>query len=432
MKITTNKKTMIVLAVFYFLIRGVPLFAVSKPTVDSLMHQIAGLYRAGQYEEAVLIATDVLKKEPENREVKKYLWTIGRILQERESNARLQKGEKEQALMLAVDTVAEERARANEILQKLEEAYKNSQNLRSPEDMLSGMEGMSQYLGKKFAEERNQALADGYFKSTIVNLTKAIGNKVFVSKKDRYAAEAWLAYYQNDWEKALKKWALALKSAPGNEQYQKQMDHLKRLMKKKKQEKKIKEWTAQAMTYQETGFYKQAGKYWKRIIRLDSGHKKALRNEQVCRKMIKQKNRDKTLASMTQKGIKLYQSGKYIEGAQQWLKVLEIEPNNKKARIWLSHVGKKLQETEKKSAEKPSAGKNTSAAETDETKAPAKDKDKAYDFYRKGLILYTEDKIPQAMQEWEQAIKFNPHLEQAHQALRQAKTELSFQKNLPK
>jgi tetratricopeptide (TPR) repeat protein len=100
------------------------------------------------------------------------------------------------------------------------------------------------------------------------------------------------------------------------------------------------------------------------------------------------------------------------------LKALEIDPSNKKARTWLSHLGEKLKSL---SVTPSSSGDKT-------TRSPKKilNREKAYSLYKEGLIAYSGEQFATAISLWEEALALDPQLGRAQQALRQARTELIF------
>jgi hypothetical protein len=51
---------------------------------------------------------------------------------------------------------------------------------------------------------------------------------------------------------------------------------------------------------------------------------------------------------------------------------------------------------------------------------------KALNLYKEGMIFYAQGNIPDAVQVWEEAVRLDPSLGRAREALRQAQAEMSF------
>jgi tetratricopeptide (TPR) repeat protein len=352
--------------------------------------------------------------DPDNRDAKKFLWTIGRMVQEDEQKSALVPGERREAVRMAWRSLEERRKNAEAVMARLKEAFGKGRARQSPQDLLSSAEGVGKYLGSRFEEERSRALAESYFQKVSEELSSALAGRRFVTGKDQETAEGWLAYYAGNWQAASAKWTAALKDDPKDAKLRAALDGLRRLIVRKENEKKILEWTEQAATLQETGYVAKAEDYWKKILAIDPGHETAARNLAVCRDAREKMEREKKLAALTEQGIELYQAGKFIDGAQKWLEALEIDPGYREARVWLSHVGDKI----KRSA--PPAQSLPKAA----TAAGARDPDKAYALYKDGLIAYADGQIATAIDCWEKSLRLDPDREQAKQALRQAKSEM--------
>jgi hypothetical protein len=107
-----------------------------------------------------------------------------------------------------------------------------------------------------------------------------------------------------------------------------------------------------------------------------------------------------------------------------WLKALQADPAYEPARVWISHVGKRLE-----TARVPAPVPPTVPAAAQDGKKPSAlpgDLRRAQELYRQGLLLYAGNEVSKAIDAWKQSLRLDPELVQARQALRQAQAELKY------
>lgn len=388
---------------------------------DKLLTDAVELYRAGRLPEALMEMTSVLEKDPENVTAKTYVWTIARRMREREKQASMSDAEKEAAVKRAYALLEERRRRSQDALSKMEDVYRRTRDVRGPAELALSAEGMNQFLGAEFESERVRAEAEVYFQKIKANLTRALQRSAFVSRKDHLNAEATLAYYGGEWALAVKKWEAALQEDPADAAIRKNAEDVKGLIRRKAQEEKLRALVDQAETFQRTGYMREAAKAWEQAQALSPRDGKILENLALCRRVFQKEDRARELKVLTDRGIALYQGGKPSEAVEAWLKALQLDPGYEQARVWISHVGKKL---EVSSGARPAGPVPAGQAVRE---APvAGDARKAQDLYREGLLLYAGNEVSKAIQTWRQALRLDPGLVQAEQALRQAEAEIKF------
>lgn len=388
----------------------------SRPPEEMLQKGV-DLFRQGRLLESMDMMTEVLNADPENTTAQDYLWTAARKVREEDKALQLSPKEEKAAVDLALRHLEERRRQVKSALGQLETAYQNTRDVRSPQDMLSSLEGLDRSLGADFASERAGEQAEAYHRKILENLGAALQKNVFVSQKDALAARAYLAYYQGDWPGALKLWDEAVKSAPDDAAVRKQRDHLQALLADKEKQGKIQEASRQAETLQKTGYYQEAADTWKEVLALDPQNPDARRNYLACKNLDAEIRKEERLRNRTNEGIRLYRSGSSFEAMQVLLEVLQEEPGYKQARIWLGEVGKKLRAA-------PAAEPAPAAA----APKPATDHARAMEEYKRGILLYSDDRVSDAVKAWRAALALDPGLLKARQALEQAQSEMGFQK----
>ena len=392
----------------------------AEPPPDS-MTGMAAAYREGRSADALDGAANVLETDPANREARQYLWTLGRQLQERETSGVLKKGERERDVALAEESLARRRKETEEVLGRLKASYEKSRRVKSPSDVLAAAEGMGRFLGDRFNEERQQALADGYFRGLVENLSRAVKGKTFVTRKDQFVAEAWLAYYGGDRQKAVTKWESAAREDPGDRDVAQNLDQLRRMLRREEDEKAIRNWESQAAAFEQTGHPKEALDLYEKILKKDPARADVKREAEECRLAVAGKAKADRLSAMTEEGVRLYKEGKVLDAAEAWFKVLEEDPSQREARIWLAHAGRQLGTTEAPAAPASAARSAPKPGSSSED-----DKRAALELHKQGLVAYSQDRVALAVELWEKALVRDPDLTQAREALRQAKAELTY------
>lgn len=386
---------------------------------EELLQRGVDLYRQGRLLESMDLMTEVLNVDPENATAQNYLWTAAKKVGEEEKGLQMSSTEEKQAVDLALRHLAERRRQVNGALKQLEATYDRTRDVRSPQDMLSSLEGMDESLGADFEGERVGEQAEAYHRKILENLGSALQKNVFIAQKDALAARAYLAYYQSDWAGALKLWDEAVKAAPDDEGVRKQRDHLQALLSNREKQEKILEASRQAETLQKTGYFQEAAEAWKDVVALDPRNAEAKRNMLACQNLDGEIKKEERLRNRTNEAIRLYRAGNAFDAMQVLLEVLQADPAYKQARVWLGEVGKKLRVAP---AEPVAASPSAGAAR------PVTHAAQALEQYKKGILLYSDDRIPEAVQAWKLALTLDPDLQRARQALEQAQSEIGFQK----
>lgn len=394
--------------------------AAEGPGVDALLQSGVASYREGKLFDALDAMTEVLEKEPANATAKSYLFTITKKIQEKDADYRYVPAEAAADVARAEAVLQERRQRTLDALAGLERAHRLTGNVRDPSQILAGIEGLERHLGADFAAERVQDQADAALRTILEDLSRAIKKGVFVSEKDHLAAQAHLAYYQGDRKKALRLWEEAVRRAPEDGGVKRNRDALETLLNKEALAGKIREAESQAAALEKTGYFEEAAQAWAEVLRLNPGHPFAVGRLAASRKGAAQLRLEEKLKRLTNDGIGLYKEGKFVEAAQVWLEVLQADPEWRQARVWLAQVGPKL-----KTASTPSLVERRAPVSSGDSPTPA-NQEKAFDRYKEGLLYYAEEQPGKAIEKWREALKLDPTLVKARQALDQAQWELGF------
>jgi tetratricopeptide (TPR) repeat protein len=398
--------------------------AVASAEGPTLAQSAAQAYREGRYMDALRDMAAVLDQDPENAAAKNYVWTIARKMAQADAKATLKPGELEKAARLAATDLQERRRRAEDTLAALRNASRRSDNPRGPADLLAGVEGLDKQLGPEFEAERADAQARAYLANILKRLSAAIDKRAFVSSKDFFRAQGYLAYYQNDWEKTLEWWDKAAREDPEDGRLKEDIKSLRDLVSRKKEEKALQDLAHQAATYANTGYPQEAYEAWRAILARRPDFPGAREKALVARVALQKSRQAAELRRRTDEGVVEFKAGRHLKAAQIWLEVLQADPAYDQARTWLKLVGPRLEE-DRTPSPPVSASASTPAAGPKPAHGAA-DPAKAEEIYKKGLLLYSDEKLPEAVRCWREALRLDPSLAKARQALEHAEKELAF------
>lgn len=387
---------------------------------ETLLQSAAQAYREGRYMEALRDMSRVLEEDPENATAKNYVWTIAKKMAQEDARATLKPGEKEHAAALALIDLEDRRRRTEEVLGALKEASQRSDTPRGPSDLLSSMAGLDKYLGPEFEAERSDAQARAYLQNIVENLSNAVERRAFVSSKDYFRARGYMAYYKGAWDEALSWWGKALQEDPSDGKLQEDVASLQNVVSFRKEEKELQDLSRQAEVYSRTGYPQESWEAWRAILRRRPDYPGAREKALVAKVALEKSKQAESLRRRTNEGVVEFKAGRHLGAAQIWLEVLQVDPTYDQARTWLKLVGPKLEDGNVPPAPAPARAAGGAQA------AGSADPAKAEELYKKGLLLYSDEKLEDAVKAWKAALRMDASLVKARQALEHAEKELAF------
>lgn len=397
---------------------------------SALMQEAVTAYREGRLEAALLKMGEILGQEPDNPTAKNYVWAIAKRIREDEDKYRLSPREVSHAVALAEKELAERRHRTEAALAEMREAARRSGNVRSPADVLAGAAGLERFIDGDLAEELQGAQARAFAEQVASHLKTALDRKIFVSLKDQYRAEGYLAYARRDWGAADALWEKALKEDPGDKAVARDLESLRAVVRERARRDRVSELANQADLYFRSGRYAESIKAWQDIAGLDAGFPQLAARTAAARAALEKARLQDKLKGMTEEGLVLYRGGDVFSAAQKWLEVLQQDPSHAEARSWLQHAGNRLRASGPVAVPPPApvpiAKPAAEAPREPVPTATAGGAAKAMSLYKEGMILYAQGDLPAAVRAWEECVRLDPSLGRAREALRQANAELQF------
>jgi tetratricopeptide (TPR) repeat protein len=323
-------------------------------------------------------------------------------------------------LSLARRALEERRRRTQEILAALQEADRRTRSPRSPQDLLEGVRGLDALFGKDLSADMADEQSRAYRDAILGNLGAALQKGLFVTRKDHLRAEGYLAYFQEDWPKALALWSQALALDPADPRLKEDVSSLQVVLARRESREKVLDLARQGRIHAKMGDHGQAMGAWKELLALEPDNAEAKVELAVARVALEKYRRRARLKEKTDEGLRLYKAGDAFSAAEVWLEVLQEDPLFEEARVWLQHAGRKIKSAG--AVPPPPAAKEASA------EAPvARDPDRAMELYKQGVVSYAQGDTAQAIETWRQVLRLDPSLNRAREALKQAQAELALQ-----
>jgi tetratricopeptide (TPR) repeat protein len=392
---------------------------VSSPA--DMVRQAATAYREGRLTEALRGSARVLETDPENAAAKNLIWTIAQDARKRRYDNDLRPGEKARADALARRYLNGRREKTERAIEELKRVEERSQDLRSPTGLLSALGGLDQTLQGESADRFGER-AQVHFSTILRNLEEALDKQVFAGRKDHLRAQGYLAYYNQDWERAADLWEKALREDPDDAQIRNDLSSLKTLLRRKRDQAELKDLLNQAETYFEAGLYAQAMDAWQGVLKLDPKYPGAVESLSACRVARDKAERHKRLKGMMEEASAENRAGRPLRAAEICLQALQVDPTYSPARSLLKLAGARLSLAE--ASPRAPAPPTQGAAVPPAPPVPGGQGEKAEALYKRGLLQYSDGDVSGAVGSWRETLALDPSHKKAREALRQGESEL--------
>jgi len=153
---------------------------------------------------------------------------------------------------------------------------------------------------------------------------------------------------------------------------------LKRKQEEKRKRRKISTYLKRGLTYYERKQWARAINSFNEVLALAPGHKIALEHIVIC---------------YYAQGLTLHKEGKLLEALRMFNSVLRLYPEHEEAQEKILRINEDC-------------------------------KEKAEEYNRKGLVEYAKGNLKEAIEAWENALRFHPDLETAQKNLERARKEI--------
>jgi tetratricopeptide (TPR) repeat protein len=361
---------------------------------------------------------EIVDRDPANTAAKNYVWAIARRIQKEEKDRSLTPAEINRAMAVAEEELEARRQRTQAVLAQMKESARKSGNVRSPQDVLSGVAGLERFIGDDLVGELADAQARAFVDEIAAHLEEALQRKTFVSLKDQFRAEGYLAYVRRDWDRAAERWGKALKEDPGDAEVRRELESLNALVRRKAEKDRLAELANQARLFFRSGRYEEAAEAWGEVSKIDPSFPDLAAQAAAARIALEKSRLQGRLKAMTGEGLALYKAGDVFGAAQKWLEVLQLDPSFEEARGWLQHAGDRMKKSPVPRQEPAPSAKPAEAAD--------RDPDKALALYKEGMMFYAQGNLSEAVRAWTESLRLDPSLNRAREALRQAQAEIQF------
>lgn len=166
------------------------------------------------------------------------------------------------------------------------------------------------------------------------------------------------------------------------EEKQSELKRVKLALKKKQEEerrnRKISAYLKKGLTYYQRKQWAKAIKSFNEVLVLDPNHKEVLEHTAIC---------------YYEQGLILHSEDKLLKALDTFNNVLKLNPEHEQAQEQILRIKEECRE-------------------------------KAEEYNRKGLVEYTKGNLKEAIESWENALRFHPDLETARKNLERARKEI--------
>lgn len=257
--------------------------------------------------------------------------------------------------------------------------------------------------------------------------------------------QGMIHYLNRRYDDAVKAWREAASLQPENFKTVISIGRAEQVMKKGEKHEVLVLGRQRAKAFFASGNYEEAAKLWEKILEYDPGDKEARENLPKAREGAMKANRESLIGEHYDKGLELFNKGRYAESLAEWQSILQISPENEVARDYIERIrakgvnaeikvplgpvkqpGSKIAGTDYAAGERmfneqnfvgaiatfrnilkanpgdPKAGEWLNRATDAQAQAAQK-------HYTQGSLKYAEGRVDEAMKEWQEVLRIDPN-----------------------
>jgi tetratricopeptide (TPR) repeat protein len=415
--------------------RLIPLFsailltaAAPTPEEKILFDQGVDLQQKSLLVESLIPFTELIHRFPESplsadaRE--KVILVMAAVEQSRAVTALTPK---ERAALVNNARLSSKRAaeRRRDLLKELEGLDRKTKG--SPTELVKSLMGSRQLGGSTPlpGEAELEGIKAQVFLDNIRNaLRRQIQDGSLSSPKTLHEAKGFLGFYEGDLDTAVAEWKLALNADPSDNVLKKKLDKAQADLTQKKRQEQIKDLMTRGRNQYELGDIAAAQTSFEKLLILSPKHPEALRHLELIRQRADDRKRQQTIDAKLDAAREKIDEGAFLDAVPLLIDILELDASHERARYYLEAAKKKLYIKTTLSTSTKETPKQLIAPRP----APADggDRPSAEKVYTAGMIRYVGNDLPGALELFKQAMEMDPTFNEAAQAYRTVKKELSF------
>lgn len=398
-----------------FLLCGHPALWGQDDQATKLFENGLALYRQADFPAAMDHFSRALLYRPHDRQIQYYVIQTGQKIVDQEMQEKQMPVAELRKIIETAETVLEQRrTEMRQTLEQLKLAYAKSQR---EDSLLESCHGVDMLMDISLGDDPESSEMKQYLHSLCSNLKKSMDSGWAARSEDIHRILGYIAFCQSLWPEAIKEWNQALALRPDDR-------HLKNILRRAEDNHKkeqlgieLNRELAEGNGALKAGLNQKAAALAESVLKSDPANAPARLLLEKAQSKMQEKFRQELL--LKNRRLALQHQGKemWIEAAQNWLSVLEIDPLDSDARKNLAKIkdglfNKLLNLTG------PSAELSTDTAAVDEQKAKQ--------YYTLGLVQYSQGNLEKAAQNFKNCLKINPRDLLARKALSRVETEIKY------
>ncbi len=377
----------------------------AEPLRDYLQEGRAA-YDRGDYPLAVDRLTEAVVRFPTDKRAQRLLVAAGQKMVDKQALDQISLDDLRRMVSDANAVLEKRQKEIRRVLNELKIAQRASDKL-TPEETLRACRGVDLLLEVTLGDDPESQQFRAYLRSVCANLKTALDRGILVRPEDEKRVFGYVAFCRSDWAAAAASWEEALKRQPKDL-------HLRELWtaaKAKEAQHRAEAKTAHVLSAAEAAMAAHEDEEALRLLREAMkempGEERLVALYEDTQERISNQSRQQQMADHRRKALANQKAGHWLEAAQQWLAMLNIDPLNVEARENLDQLRRHL------SAPLPQGGA-TPTAEAEK---------RSEKFYTIGLIRYADGDLDNAAAEFKNALEVNPSHEYARKALERVEEE---------
>ena len=393
----------------------------SSPQSESALYELGvSDYRQKKYLEALEEFSNLLYLNPKTAygdQARNYIGEIVQKIKEIEAKQKMSPRERAQIVELAKRKVGRRDSNARRILAEVRGVAREVR--RSPQQILailSNSKLLSDSEQISAAKELEGLVIQRWLDNIQETLKAQIQNSGSSNLKFLHQAKGFLWLYEGDLENAIREWEQSLRLDPYDEVLKNHLSKAKLSWQLQKHNEEIQHLLSTGKDYYKVGDYNKALGGFKRLLHIDPANVEGLRYLKLTQAGMDQIVRQELINAKLDQAHSQLRHGSMLEAVQALVEVLELEPDNERARRHLADIRTKFSRRTAlvQSGNSPNTAKQENKAKPLPQRAP--NRADAENAYTVGMMHYMQGDLAQAQLYFEKAAALDPSFEQALRA----------------
>lgn len=355
---------------------------------------------------------DVLSEHPGNSGALQRMDATSRAIEKkaRELDA-LAREDRGPAVDRAVHVLNDQEKDTRRALDNLRASYEHNWRT-TPESLLHTCRGLDLQLQISLPDDAQGIRIKNYVRDLSVSLSSGAAVGKLPGEADVHRVAGFLAYQRVDMNGALAEWKKALVLDPADARLAGFVRETESARKKDERRATARGKMALAEQNYLAGDYRAALALYRESATLDPANRFAVEEAKRIEEILKKETKREDLGRRLGRAREAEAHGQPAEAVREWLAVLKDDPLNTEARENLGRLSNAWGTAPAKQASAPATGPST------------QDRERASEFYSRGLMEYSRGDLVAAQKAFERSVALAPNDEMASRALERVTRQL--------